>query len=154
MFEAVMAQVSSGQSRCAAYIGAAAVADFTPKAFAGSKLKKKPGQDSLTLELVKTRDILAEVAMHAQRPRLVVGFAAETDDVAAYARGKLVRKQLDLICANRVGVGTTGFESDDNSLLVLGHEGYESMLGPASKIAVAGQLLDLITERLITERLR
>jgi phosphopantothenoylcysteine decarboxylase/phosphopantothenate--cysteine ligase len=148
MFDAVMAQVSTGEPPCDVYIGAAAVADFTPQAFAGSKLKKSPGQDTLTLELVKTRDILADVAMHARRPRLVVGFAAETDDVATYARGKLVRKQLDLICANRVGLGATGFESDDNTLLVLGHEGFERTLGPATKVDVAGQLLALITERL------
>ena len=149
MHAAVMAQLP-----CDVYIGAAAVADFTPQAVAGSKLKKTPGEDTLTLALVKTRDILAEVAMHAQRPRLVVGFAAETDDVVAYARGKLQRKQLDLICANRVGVGTSGFESDDNMLLVLGHDGFEQALGPAAKTEIAGQLLDLVTERLVAERLR
>lgn len=143
MFDAVMEQLP-----CDAYIGAAAVADFTPRAFAGNKLKKTPGQDTLALELVKTRDILAEVAVHARRPGLVVGFAAETNDVAAYARGKLERKHLDLICANRVGVGATGFESDDNALLVLGHDGFERALGPASKTDLAAQLLDLIAERL------
>ncbi len=148
MFDVVMTRLSTGQSPCDAYIGVAAVADFTPRAFAGSKLKKSPGQDILTLELVKTRDILAEVATHAQRPRLVVGFAAETDDLAAHARGKLGRKQLDLICANRVGVGDTGFESDDNTLFVLGHDGFERTLGPAAKTDVAEQLLDLITVRL------
>lgn len=143
MFDAVMEQLP-----CDAYIGAAAVADFTPRAFAGNKLKKTPGQDTLTLELVKTRDILAEVAANAQRPGLVVGFAAETNDVATYARGKLERKHLDLICANRVGVGATGFESDDNALLVLGHDGFERALGPASKTELAASLLDLIVERL------
>ena len=143
MFDAVMAQLP-----CDAYIGAAAVADFTPRTFAGNKLKKVPGTDTLTLELVKTRDILAEVAAHAQRPGLVVGFAAETNDVANYARGKLERKKLDLICANRVGVGATGFESDDNALLVLGRDGFERALGPASKTELAAQLLDLIVERL------
>lgn len=143
MFDAVMEQLP-----CDAYIGAAAVADFTPRAFAGNKLKKTPGQDTLTLELLKTRDILAEVAAHAQRPGLVVGFAAETNDVATYARGKLERKHLDLICANRVGVGATGFESDDNALLVLGHDGFERALGPASKTELAASLLDLIVERL------
>lgn len=143
MYAAVMAQLP-----CDAYIGAAAVADFTPRAFAGSKLKKVPGDDTLTLELIKTRDILAEVAQHAQRPALVVGFAAETDDVVAYAKGKLVRKRLDLICANRVGVGATGFESDDNTLLVLGHQGFQRTLGPAAKKQIAGQLLDLVMERL------
>ena len=133
---------------CDAYIGAAAVADFTPRAFAAGKLKKTPGQDTLVLELVKTRDILAEVAAHAQRPRLVVGFAAETDNVAGYARGKLERKGVDLVCANRVGVGATGFESDDNALLVLGHDGFERALGPAAKSSLAGLLLDLVAERI------
>lgn len=133
---------------CDVYIGAAAVADFTPRAFAAGKLKKTPGQDTLVLELVKTRDILAEVAAHAQRPRLVVGFAAETDNVAGYARGKLERKGVDLVCANRVGVGATGFESDDNALLVLGHDGFERALGPAAKSSLAGLLLDLVAERI------
>ena len=154
MHAAVMARLLSGQSPCDAYIGAAAVADFTPRAMAGSKLKKSPGEDTLTLELVKTRDILAEVATHPRRPWLVVGFAAETEDVAGYARGKLVRKHLDLVCANLVGVGATGFESDHNTLLVLGHDGFERTLGPAAKTEIAGQLLDLVTERLVTEHLR
>lgn len=152
MHAEVMALLSVEPSPFDVYIGAAAVADFTPQAFAGNKLKKTPGEETLTLELVKTRDILAEVAVHAQRPRLVVGFAAETNDVVAYARGKLERKRLDLICANRVGVGATGFESDDNTLLVLGHDGFEHALGPAAKTEIAGQLLDLITERLTAQR--
>ena len=137
-----------GALPCDLYIGAAAVADFTPRAASANKLKKQPGQDTLVLELVKTRDILAEVAAHARRPGLVVGFAAETNDLPTYARDKLERKRLDLICANRVGVGATGFESDDNALLVLGREGLERALGPASKTELAASLLDLIAERL------
>jgi phosphopantothenoylcysteine decarboxylase/phosphopantothenate--cysteine ligase len=132
---------------CDVYIGAAAVADFTPRSCSPGKIKKQPGQDTLVLELVQTRDILAEVAAHAQRPRLVVGFAAETDNVAGYARGKLQRKRLDLLCANQVGVAGTGFESDDNALLVIDADD-ERALGPAPKRALAGQLLDLIAERL------
>ena len=142
MHAAVMAALP-----CDIYIGAAAVADFTPRSCSPGKIKKQPGQNTLVLELVQTRDILAEVAAHPQRPRLVVGFAAETDNVAGYARGKLERKQLDLICANRVGVAGCGFESDDNALLVIDANG-ERALGPALKCALAGQLLDLITERL------
>ena len=141
MFDAVMAALP-----CDAYIGAAAVADFTPRAIAASKLKKQPGQDTLVLELVKTRDVLAEVAIHPQRPRLVVGFAAETDDVARYARDKLERKRLDMICANRVGLAGSGFESDDNALLVIDAAG-ERALGPAPKAELAAVLLDIIGER-------
>ena len=142
MHDAVM-----GQLPCDAYIGAAAVADFTPRAASANKLKKQPGQDTLQLELVKTRDILADVAAHAARPRLVVGFAAETDNVAGYARGKLERKGLDLICANRVGIAGGGFESDDNALLVIDRDG-ERGLGPASKTTLAGELLDIVAARL------
>lgn len=129
------------------YVGAAAVADYTPATIAPDKLKKQPGQDGLTLQLVRTRDILAEVAAHPQRPRLVVGFAAETRDVAAYARAKLVAKKLDLIAANRVGVAGSGFESDDNTLVVFDADS-ATTLGPASKADVATQLVDLIAARL------
>lgn len=132
---------------CDIFIGAAAVADFTPRAAMDRKLKKQPGQDVLVLELIKTRDILAEVAAHPQRPTLVVGFAAETNDVAAYARSKLERKGLDMICANQVGLPDCGFESDDNALLVIDGSG-ERPLGPASKHALAASLLDLISARL------
>ena len=145
MHDAVM-----GALPCAAYIGAAAVADFTPRAIAASKLKKQPGQDTLVLELVKTRDVLADVAVHPRRPRLVVGFAAEPDDVAHYARGKLERKRLDLICANRGGRPGSGFESDDNALLVIDAAG-ERALGPAPKAELAVALLDIIGARLMRQ---
>jgi len=135
-----------------AYIGAAAVADWTPRTVSPSKLKKTVGVDTLSLELVRTPDTLAEVAAHPHRPRLVVGFAAETDEVQRYARDKLLRKRLDLIAANRVGVAGSGFESDDNALVVHGHD-FERALGPASKAELADDLLDLILERLPLERL-
>lgn len=127
------------------YIGAAAVADFTPQAFSTAKLKKTPGRVTLELTLVRTRDILAEVAVHAERPRLVIGFAAETHDIEHYARGKLAAKRVDMICANRVGVAGSGFESDDNALAVYWVDG-EAALGPASKPGIARQLLDLIEQ--------
>jgi phosphopantothenoylcysteine decarboxylase/phosphopantothenate--cysteine ligase len=142
MHEAVLAQLPAD-----VYIGAAAVADFTPRQVAAGKIKKREGGDGLTLELVRTPDILADVAAHAQRPRMVVGFAAETDDVEAHARGKLEQKKLDLIAANRVGVEGSGFEGDDNALVVY-WTGGEQALGPASKTRLAEQLLDLIVERL------
>lgn len=130
------------------YIGAAAVADFTPRQVAPCKIKKQAGVETLTVELVRTPDILAEVAHHPQRPRLVVGFAAETHDVEKYARGKLEKKNLDLIAANRVGVAGSGFEADDNALVVYGRDGFERALGPAAKVQLAGDLLDLIAQRL------
>jgi phosphopantothenoylcysteine decarboxylase/phosphopantothenate--cysteine ligase len=104
--------------------------------------------DTLTLELVRTPDILAEVATHALRPRLVVGFAAETDHVEHYARDKLERKRLDLIAANQVGVSGSGFESDDNALVVYGRDGFERALGPGAKTQLADNLLEIISARL------
>ena len=143
MHDAVLAQLPAD-----AYVSAAAVADFTPRTVAAGKIKKRDGDEGLTLELVRTRDILADVAAHARRrPRLVVGFAAETGDVEANARAKLAKKKLDLIAANRVGVEGSGFESDDNALLVLWSEGQRA-LGPAPKTELADQLLDLVAERL------
>ena len=146
MHAAVLAALEGGVA-ADCYIGAAAVADFTPRHAAGDKLKKRPGEHTLLLELVQTRDILAEVAAHPRRPRLVVGFAAETGNVAGYARDKLERKRVDMICANRVGVAGSGFESDDNALLVIDATGQRA-LGPASKIALARDVLGMIATRL------
>ena len=129
------------------YIGAAAVADFTPSHVAGNKIKKQPGETGLVLQLVRTRDILAELAADPQRPALVVGFAAETDNVERNARAKLASKRVDLICANRVGVAGGGFESDDNALVVYG-AGIERALGPASKAQLAEALVALVAEHL------
>lgn len=129
------------------YVGAAAVADFTPERIAQDKIKKQAGVDTLTLELVRTQDVLAAVAAASPRPRLVVGFAAETTDVERYARAKLERKRIDMIAANRVGLPGSGFESDDNALAVYWTDG-ERALGPGPKTEVASQLLDLIAERM------
>ena len=128
------------------YVGAAAVADFTPRAVSEHKIKKTAGSDTLVLELVRTPDILADVAAHPQRPALVVGFAAETHEVERYARGKLQGKRLDLIAANLVGAAEGGFERDDNALVVY-WDGGERRLGPAAKTEVAAQLVQLIAER-------
>ena len=141
MHAAVLAQLPAD-----IYIGAAAVADYTPREVAPIKMKKRPGQETLVLDLVRTPDILAELAAHAQRPPLVVGFAAETDRVAEYARGKLIAKGIDLIAANRVGIAGCGFESDDNALEVFWHDG-ERSLGPAPKAQLADALLDLVREQ-------
>ncbi len=131
------------------YIGAAAVADYTPRVVATQKIKKTEqigGGETLTVELLRTADVLAEVAAHAQRPRVVVGFAAETNDVERYARDKLVRKRLDLVAANRVGVAGCGFESEDNALTVLSADSARA-LGPGPKTELADALLGLIRER-------
>jgi len=129
------------------YIGAAAVADYTPRQVAPQKLKKTAGSQTLTLELVRTADILAEVAVQEQALKLVVGFAAETHDVEKYARGKLADKHLDLIIANQVGIAGGGFESDQNAAVAYWNGGLREFPGTA-KTQLAEQLLDLIAERL------
>ncbi len=131
------------------YIGAAAVADYTPRVVSAEKIKKTAqpgGGETFTVELTRTPDVLAEVAVHASRPKVVVGFAAETNDVERYARDKLERKKLDMIAANQVGRAGCGFESDDNALTVIDAVDARS-LGPAPKTALADALLDLIRAR-------
>ncbi|WP_313347407.1 bifunctional phosphopantothenoylcysteine decarboxylase/phosphopantothenate--cysteine ligase CoaBC [Stenotrophomonas sp.] len=129
------------------YIGAAAVSDYTPRQVAPQKLKKTAGTQTLTLELVRTPDILAEVAAQTQSLKLVVGFAAETHDVEKYARGKLVDKRLDLVIANQVGITNGGFESDENAATAY-WPGGEQVFPGTTKALLAEQLLSLIAQRL------
>ena len=139
MFEAVMARAA----HCDIFIAAAAVADYTPRVVAASKIKKK--DDVLSLELTKTRDICAEVG-HLEGGPFTVGFAAETDDLKANALGELERKGIDMIAANQVGAGQ-GFEADVNALDVYWPSGY-SRIDPALKQVVAYALWDIIIERM------
>lgn len=139
MRDAVLAQAP----RHDVFVSAAAVGDFRPSAVAPQKLKKS-GDGGLELALVQNPDILAEVAALPQRP-FVVGFAAETENVEAYARAKLERKRLDMIAANRVGADC-GFERDDNALLLLWPNGREE-LAQADKRELARALVARIAER-------
>jgi phosphopantothenoylcysteine decarboxylase/phosphopantothenate--cysteine ligase len=125
------------------YIGAAAVADYTPACVADKKIKKTAADMAVALD--RTTDILATVTAATPRP-FVVGFAAETHDLEHYARDKLQRKGLDLIAANQVGCAGGGFEADCNTLQVFWADG-ERTLGPDSKAVVAQQLLALVAER-------
>ena len=123
------------------FISAAAVGDYRPGEIAAHKLKKQGG--GLTLALTENPDIIAEVAAQKTRagrePLFVVGFAAETRDVEKYARGKLERKNLDLIAANQVG-GQVGFDAADNELFLLWRGGKEK-LARADKRVLARALL-------------
>jgi len=112
MHEAVMARVVAADI----FIGVAAVADYRPKAPAEQKIKK--ASETLTLDLERNPDILAEVAAIADGP-FTVGFAAETENLYEHARDKLQRKKLDLIVANRVGLSGSGFDSDQNALTLI-----------------------------------
>ncbi|RTR03381.1 bifunctional phosphopantothenoylcysteine decarboxylase/phosphopantothenate--cysteine ligase CoaBC [Halomonas nitroreducens] len=104
--------------QCNLFIGCAAVADYRAETPAAHKMKKREGEDTLTLHLVKNPDIIASIAAREDRP-YVVGFAAETRDLEAYARDKLARKSLDMVVANDVSRAGLGFGADDNAALLL-----------------------------------
>jgi phosphopantothenoylcysteine decarboxylase/phosphopantothenate--cysteine ligase len=128
------------------FIGCAAVADFRVAALASQKIKKTADNDGLTLQLVKNPDIIASVAaMSAQRP-FTVGFAAETEKVAEYARQKLQKKNLNLICANDVSDPALGFNSEQNAITVYSTTA-EFALGQRSKTDLAQALISLIYEQ-------
>lgn len=103
--------------RMDAAVFAAAVADYRPATVAGQKIKKTG--DTLTLELVRTPDILGEARDQMNFRGILVGFAAETENLEANAREKLVRKHCDLIVANDVSKPEIGFDSDRNELLLV-----------------------------------
>ncbi|MEW8625498.1 MAG: bifunctional phosphopantothenoylcysteine decarboxylase/phosphopantothenate--cysteine ligase CoaBC [Candidatus Thiodiazotropha sp.] len=125
------------------FIGVAAVADYRPRQAADEKIKKD--RELVTLELVKNPDILAEVAGLDGAP-FCVGFAAETENVEAYAEAKRQAKGLDLIAANQVAAKEGGFESDQNALLLLWQGGRE-VLPMMSKHQLAKQLVERISEQ-------
>ncbi|MEV8091449.1 bifunctional phosphopantothenoylcysteine decarboxylase/phosphopantothenate--cysteine ligase CoaBC [Streptomyces nigra] len=131
-----------------AVVMAAAVADFRPASYAAGKIKKKDGQEPEPIVLVRNPDILAEIA--GDRPRdgqVVVGFAAETDDVLANGRRKLERKGCDLLVVNEVGERKT-FGSEENEAVVLGADGSETPVPHGPKEALADIVWDLVARRL------
>ena len=124
------------------FVACAAVADYRIDAIANEKIKKS--QDSMQLNLVKNPDIVADVAAMKNKP-FTVGFAAETQDVEHYARGKLARKNLDMIAANNVATQGQGFNSDDNALTVFTAQDKKD-LSLTSKNELAKQLVQLIDQ--------
>ena len=122
---------------------AAAVADYTPASRAPEKIKKS--SHSLTLELVKTSDILGSARQPLGFTGTLVGFAAETSDLEAHAREKLTRKHCDLIIANDVSKPGMGFDSDSNEVLLV-YPDHSEALPPASKHALAHQLVASILD--------
>jgi phosphopantothenoylcysteine decarboxylase/phosphopantothenate--cysteine ligase len=144
MHDAVLAATAQADI----YIGAAAVGDYRPATVAGQKLKKRDGK-GLTLELSENPDILADLSGRTPKPFLL-GFAAETHDVATYAQDKLKRKGLDMIAANQVG-GGLGFEAEDNALSLFWPDGDEA-LPRASKRELAQQLIVRLAERYRAQR--
>jgi phosphopantothenoylcysteine decarboxylase/phosphopantothenate--cysteine ligase len=130
-------------------IMAAAVADYAPSAAASQKIHKD--QDSMTVTLVRTPDIIGELGRRraGQGKPLLVGFAAETDDVIGQARRKLQEKGLDLIVANDVSRADAGFEVDTNEVTLVSAAG-EEPIPLQSKAAIAERVLDRIEAMLRT----
>lgn len=137
MHEAALAEASG----CQLFIASAAVADYRPIQVSEQKIKKSA--ETMTIELVKNPDIVSAVAALQQRP-FTVGFAAETASeehgLENHARGKLERKNLDLVIANDVSDRTIGFNSEDNAVLVVEMQGSES-IPKINKSILARQLI-------------
>ncbi len=123
-------------------IATAAVADYRPVNYRDHKIKKTV--DEMAIKLEKTPDILATLSRR-EAHLFTVGFAAETTDVERYARDKMQRKNLDMVCANQVGAGQ-GFDVDDNALAVY-WPGGQQQLGSKHKRALADELVELIASR-------
>ncbi|WP_405739804.1 bifunctional phosphopantothenoylcysteine decarboxylase/phosphopantothenate--cysteine ligase CoaBC [Streptomyces sp. NBC_01525] len=130
-----------------AVVMAAAVADFRPAAYATGKIKKEDGQEPEPVTLVRNPDILAELSADRPKPgQIVVGFAAETDDVLANGRAKLARKGCDLLVVNEVGEHKT-FGSAENEAVILATDGSETPVPHGPKEALADMVWDLVAGR-------
>ncbi|AXQ58228.1 bifunctional phosphopantothenoylcysteine decarboxylase/phosphopantothenate--cysteine ligase CoaBC [Streptomyces albidoflavus] len=131
-----------------AVVMAAAVADFRPAAYATGKIKKQEGEEPEPVALVRNPDILAEQAADRARPgQLIVGFAAETDDVLANGRAKLRRKGCDLLVVNEVGENKT-FGAEESEAVVLAADGSETPVPYGRKENLADTVWDLVANRL------
>ena len=128
------------------FISCAAVADYRAETIAKNKIKKTDDSNELVIKLVKNPDIVASIAGLKEYRPFVVGFAAETNDVKAYALKKLTTKNLDLICANDVSDQNIGFNSDQNALTLYWQNG-EQTLPLSSKQQLAKQLLQAVITR-------
>lgn len=137
MYQAVMAEVDQAD----VFVGVAAVADYRPEQIAGEKIKKH--DDAMQIKLVRNPDIISAVAELDKRP-LVVGFAAETENLIANAENKLSKKRLDLLFANDAA---STFNSDSIAVTAVSKSGNEA-IEPGSKSAVARAMLAMIAEQL------
>lgn len=143
MHSAVMSNASSHSL----FIACAAVADFRPSQVATQKMKKTADNDGMTITMVKNPDIVASVAAMTEQRPFTVGFAAETQEVEKYARGKLERKNLDMICANDVSIQGQGFNSDNNALHLY-WKGGDKALPLTAKSELGKAIMLEIVERL------
>jgi phosphopantothenoylcysteine decarboxylase/phosphopantothenate--cysteine ligase len=144
--EEMLRQTDALFGPCDILIMTAAVSDWRPKVCEPQKLKKN-GQ-GLTVEFEAVPDILATLAEHRRPEQVIVGFAAETENVEANALEKMKRKKIDYIAANSVAGAEGAFGSDENQLILLGKNGFRQVLGPASKREVAQKLIARLSHHL------
>jgi phosphopantothenoylcysteine decarboxylase/phosphopantothenate--cysteine ligase len=140
--------VTAHASACDVVVMAAAVADFRPKAVAPEKLKKADGVPEIVLE--PTVDILARLGAAKRADQVVVGFAAETEQLREHAAAKLAAKRVDLMVANDVSAADAGFEVDTNRAVLLSANGSVEETPLLTKVALAGVVLDRVAEMLIS----
>ncbi len=133
--------------QCTTFVACAAVSDYRVANIATQKIKKN--NDSMQLELIRNHDIVADVASLDDKP-FIVGFAAETQNVEHYARGKLMRKNLDLIAANDVAKSGQGFNSDNNALTLFSAID-KTEIPLAKKQIIALQLVSLINQHYLAK---
>jgi phosphopantothenoylcysteine decarboxylase / phosphopantothenate---cysteine ligase len=128
------------------FIGVAAVADYRPMQAATQKMKRAGKKNaSLSIELIENPDIIAGVSQHPDKPRLVIGFAAETNDTHKHARQKLERKGLDAVVVNDVSEPGIGFNSSDNAATLI-HAAGEVAFARQSKTQLAHGLISEIVD--------
>lgn len=127
-----------------ALLMAAAGADFRPEDIAEQKIKK--GDESLVLTLIRATDILVEVSGHKDRPKAVIGFAAESQDLLANAEKKLKSKGMDMIVANDISAPDAGFAVDTNRVTLLCPDGSKQELPLSSKAEVAAAVIEQLVE--------
>ena len=143
----LQAAVADAAAAADAVVMAAAVADFRPAQRGGSKIKKSGGVPE-PIRLAENPDILRELAAHRPRPgQVIVGFAAETDDVLRHGRAKLAAKGCDLLVVNQVG-GGLAFGTSDNEAVVLAADGTQTQVPRGPKEILADVLWDLVAGRL------
>ena len=139
LYTAVHAHVHA----CDVLVMCAAVSDYKPTSVATQKMEKQRGE--FALQLSPTRDILASLPRE-HRSYFVVGFAAETHDIEASARRKLLAKNCDMIVANDVSRSDSGMESDDNAVTIFVRDGEQKTISRAPKIEIARELMKLIAQ--------
>jgi phosphopantothenoylcysteine decarboxylase/phosphopantothenate--cysteine ligase len=138
MFEAV----KSATRKCDVFVMCAAVADYKPASVSSLKMKKK--RDTFTLKLRPTRDILA--SLPKRRRYLVVGFAAETHNLASHAQKKLRAKNCDAIVANDVSRSEIGMESNENEVTIFFRDGQKEKISRASKKIIGRELVKIFSK--------